>query len=96
MEFIDPPENVRTRRSAIWAERVKTLKENPTRWALIGDFSPGVPSQIRSGAYRAFIPADIEAHDIEGRKRYMTDNWEVRTVRQGEGTRTSMWIRWIG
>lgn len=96
MEFIDPPENTRTIRSQVWVERVKILKENPTRWALIGEFSPGVASQIRAGAYKAFIDADIDEYDMDAKKRFMSENWEVRTARAKDNKRMSMWIRWIG
>lgn len=96
MEFIDPPENTRTMRSQVWKDRVNTLKENPTRWALIGEFSPGVASQIRSGTYKAFLDGDIDEYDTDAKKRYMSEHWEVRTARLKEDRRMSMWIRWIG
>lgn len=96
MEFIDPPENSIRRKSRIWDERIQILKENPTRWALIGEFSPGVASQIRSGNYKAFLDETVRDSDSEDKKRYMADNWEVRTARIGDGGRMNMWIRWIG
>jgi hypothetical protein len=96
MEFIDPPENSISRKSRIWDERIQTLKENPTRWALIGEFSPGVASQIRSGNYKAFLGENMRDSDSAEKKRYMAANWEVRTARIEDGSRMKMWIRWIG
>jgi hypothetical protein len=95
MEWNDPPAITRGRKSAAWDDRIKILKENPTRFALIGEFSPGVASQIRAGNYKAFLADELRDAEPADKKRYMADNWEVRTARTDTG-RMNMWIRWIG
>jgi len=99
MEFGTPPATVRRKGSAKWDNIVKELKDHakdhPTDFALIGNFSPGVPVQIRKGTYKAFLPEDYQGEP----ETYMKLHWEVitRVAKNGHpSTRLDGWIRWLG
>lgn len=91
MEFTDPPAETRGERSAHWIGVVEQLKANPGQWALVGNYSPGVATQIRRGKYRAFVPQDVDAPEV-----YMSHNWEVTTRKTDNGNRNNVFIRWVG
>ena len=92
MEFIDPPPEIKGQRSERWREIVKTLKDKPGTWALVGNFSPGVATHIRRGQYRAFLdPTDPSLPDV-----YMKQHWEVTTRKTDNGTRNDVYVRWLG
>lgn len=88
MEFIDPPAGNRRGR---WKEIVQTLKENKGKWALVGNFSPGVATQIRRGNYKAFIDNDSVTPEV-----HMKQHWEVTTRKTNDGSRNDIYIRWLG
>lgn len=94
MEFVTPPPERRGQRSHKWREIVAALKEHPQEWALIGNFSPGVATQIRRGKYPAFVegwegsPEQIQL--------YMNRHWEVTTRKTDSGKRNDLYLRWLG
>jgi hypothetical protein len=94
MQFSEPPPR-RTRRSEKWITIVNELKANPGQFALIGNFSPGVPAQIRAGTYPSFIGSGIDMTDKRARRDYMSQHWEVVTRTQVKD-RLDVWIRWLG
>lgn len=92
MEFIDPPPESKGQRSERWREIVKTLKENKGKWALVGNFSPGVATHIRRGQYKAFLADnDPTAADL-----YMKQHWEITTRKTDGGARNDVYVRWLG
>ena len=90
MEFVTPPPTHHGRRSHKWDDIVKQLKDKPGEFALVGNYSPGVPVHIRSGKYSAFMPKDFQGDP----KQYMKDHWEV-TTRVSETNRLDVYVRWI-
>ena len=96
MQFSDPPPPKHTGPRSKWITIINELKENPGQFALIGNFSPGVPAQIRAGAYPAFfLGSDVDMSDNLARRDYMAQHWEVVTRTQIKD-RLDMWIRWLG
>jgi hypothetical protein len=91
MEFVDPPKTKRTGSRPKWLAIVNELKAQPGEWAKVGNFSPGVPTQIRNGAYPAFLPADYDGDQ----EAYMRLHWEV-TTRSTTPGRLDVWVRWLG
>lgn len=78
-----------------WTAVVETLKQHKGEWALVGEYSQGVASHIRSGRYQQFHP-----HGSERDKAalYMERHWEV-TLRKERDDQTgvrSLYIRWLG
>ena len=91
MEFTEPPLMKHQKSRKHWTEIVQQLKDNPGKWALVGNYSPGVATHIRRGKYPAFL----ETHDTPDKNlAYMTKHWEVTTRKTGEG-RNDVFIRWI-
>jgi hypothetical protein len=93
VEFIDKlPESKLHRPSQFWVNVVHEVKENPGKWANVGEFSPGVASQIRAGHYPAFIPSGID-----NKKEYMDKHWSVSTRSNGlPNRRCNVYVMWNG
>lgn len=94
MQFKEPPAERRRQRSAHWETAVKELKANPGHWAMVGVYSPGVASHLRTGKYPSFLPDGL-TDPIEA-QRYMREHWEITTRRINEGRRNEVYIRWVG
>ena len=92
MEFTEPPLMKHQKSRKHWTEIVQQLKDNPGKWALVGNYSPGVATHIRRGKYPAFLEKPGSAEEMLD---YMTKHWEVTTRKTGEG-RNDIFIRWIG
>lgn len=95
MEFVEPPPEKNGQRSARWREIAATLKENPGKWGIVGNFSPGVATSIRRGQYKAFWPADQTFTPTEAQV-YMKQHWEVTTRKTDKGSRNDVYVRWLG
>jgi hypothetical protein len=94
MIFSEPPAVTRKRPpTSKWVEIVDSLKDNPDKYGLVGNFSLGVGSHIRKGKYASLVPIDIR--DPEGRAEYMEQHWNVVSRRNGED-RADIYIKWIG
>ncbi len=93
MEFVEQlPESKLHRPSQFWIDVVQQVKSNPGKWANVGEFSPGVASQIRSGNYPAFIPKGTE-----DKRAYMDRNWRVSTRSNGlPNRRCNVYVMWNG
>ena len=91
MEFTEPPLMKHQKSRQHWTDIVQQLKDNKEKWALVGNYSPGVATHIRRGKYPAFLAADNPGTP-EG---YMRAHWEVTTRKTGEG-RNDIFIRWMG
>jgi hypothetical protein len=91
VEFIDKlPESKLHRPSQFWVDVVREVKANAGKWANVGDFSPGVASQIRAGHYPAFIPPGVE-----DKKEYMDKHWSVSTRSNGlPNRRCNVYVMW--
>jgi hypothetical protein len=90
MEFTEPPLMKHQKSRKHWTEIVQQLRDNPGKWALVGNYSPGVATHIRRGKYPAFL----ETHGtLEENLAYMTKHWDVTTRKTGEG-RNDVFIRW--
>lgn len=93
MEFKEPPKSGREARTDRWRDIVADLRAEPNTWAYIGEFSPGVASQIRSGDYPAFI----DATDVRSPASQMEMDWEVTTRKAAtSGRRSDLYIRYVG
>lgn len=92
MEFVDPPTKAIQERSDKWKEIVWELRHNRGNWGLVGNYSPGVATQIRRGKYKAFIAEDA----IESAEVYMRNHWEITTRKTNNGNRNDIYIKWIG
>lgn len=96
MEFSNPPPPKQSGPRDKWITIINELKTNPGQFALIGNFSPGVPAQIRAGRYPGFfLDSDIDMDNPLARRDYMAQHWEVVT-RTSTKDRLDMWIRWLG
>lgn len=95
MEFITPPPEKRGQRSARWHNIVAQLKQNPTEWAMVGNFSPGVATHIRRGKYPAFLP-EGERLTEDAAAAYMKVHWQITTRKTDEGKRNDVYVRWLG
>lgn len=94
MEWVDPPPNRKGARSQHWREVVVALKAQPSIWAKVGNYSPGVATNIRRGKYPAFLGGvDASIDDVE---MYMNHHWEITTSKTDEGKRNDIFIRWLG
>ena len=93
MEFIEKlPDSKLHKPSQFWLDVVQEVKSNPGKWANVGEFSPGVASQIRAGYYPAFIPAGIE-----DKKAYMEQHWSISTRSNGlPNRRCNVYVKWNG
>ena len=78
----DPLPKRRGPRTSKWPNIVTELHEIAPEWGFIGEFSPGVATQIKNGLYPAFIPTGFTGD----RKKYMDDHYEV-TITTITGTR---------
>ena len=92
MEFTEPPLMKHQKSRKHWTEIVQQLKSNPGKWALVGNYSPGVATHIRRGKYPAFLEG--WQGTPEQVLLYMGRHWEVTTRKTGEG-RNDVFIRWI-
>lgn len=88
-----PPSSRKRPPSDKWAEIVATLKKNPDKYGLVGNFSLGVGSHIRRGRYSALVPSEIR--DKEDRETYISEHWDIVTRRNGTD-RADVYIKWIG
>lgn len=77
-----PRSRRRGARSQRWINVVTWLNDNAKTWGYVGEFSPGISTQIRKGQYPAFLPPDFNGD----RKAYMEKHYEV-TVEMVKGTR---------
>jgi hypothetical protein len=94
MEFLDAPPPTRKHSiSGKWVEIVAAAKQHPGKWAAVGNYSPGVASQIRAGMYPAFIPEGL--HESE-RRAHMKAYWEVTTRSEKGSRRCEVFLRWLG
>lgn len=91
MEFTEPPLMKHQKSRKHWTEIVQQLKDNQGKWALVGNYSPGVATHIRRGKYPAFLGGNEPAAP----EMYMRAHWEVTTRKTGEG-RNDIFIRWMG
>ena len=92
MQKQDPPMSSRGRQSQYWIDCVAEMRADRGTWYNIGNYSPGVPTQIRRGDYKAFLdPNDLMPPDVQ-----MANNWEVTTRKAGEDRRLHLFIRYIG
>jgi hypothetical protein len=91
VQFVEQlPESKLHRPSQFWLDVVAEVKSNPGKWANVGEFSPGVASQIRAGHYPAFIPAGVE-----DKKAYMDRYWRVSTRSNGlPNRRCNVYVMW--
>ncbi len=93
LEKSDPPVTGK-KSNVFWRETAAFLRDNPSEWYVIGEWSAGVASQIRRGAYTAFIPEDISK---EKRAEYMKYSWEFHSQMTGDknsrGLRTRAVLR---
>lgn len=88
----DPPPSKKFASEVPWDEIVRVIDAEPGTWFLIGEFSPGVPTHIRSGRYKAFLK-DYSGSDPRG---YMERTYEVTTRKSGDDPdrkRVNIWIR---
>lgn len=93
MEFREPPISDMEQRTTKWRNIVAELRGNPGEWAFVGNYSPGVPAQIRAGMYPAFInDDDIRSADVQ-----LANDWEVTSRgSDDERRRCDVYIRYIG
>ncbi len=94
MEFVDPPPTQRGERSTAWIDRVRTMQENPGEWANVGNYSPGVATNIRRGRYKMFL--DGFEGDEAQKTLYMKRHWEITTRKTSDGKKNDVFIRWLG
>lgn len=94
MEFADPPPEKRGQRSTEWIDRVRAMQEHPGEWAKVGNYSPGVATNIRKGRYKMFL--DGFEGDEAQRTLYMKRHWEIVTRKTNDGGRNDIFIRWLG
>jgi len=92
MQFTSLPPSNKHAGSQKWREAVKAAQGRPKEWLMVGNYSPGVASQIRAGMYAAFFPAGL--HEVE-KRAYMRAYWEV-TTRVNGARRCDVYIRWLG
>lgn len=94
MEFTDPPPEQRGNRSQKWIDIVRELQKHPGEWAKVGNYSPGVATNIRRGRYKMFLDG-WEGDDAQ-RALYMQRHWEVTTRKTDDGHKNDVFIRWLG
>ena len=93
MEFVQLPPSVNDERAEKWRNIVKELRDHRMEWGFVGNYSPGVPAQIRAGAYPAFI----DRTDSRPAHVQMSDEWEVVSrSSDSEHKRCDVYIRYIG
>ena len=62
MKFEDAPPATRVigkQPSQYWIDAVQQLKDNPSMWAMVGNYALGVATRIKQGKYKSFLPADL-------------------------------------
>lgn len=91
MEFVEPPKESRGERSQRWRDIVYALTDNAGQWAKVGNFSPGVATNIRRAKYSAFYPPGHPAP-----MDYMDSHWEITTRKTDNGSRNDIYIRYVG
>jgi hypothetical protein len=93
MELVkqDPPAPQQFIRGIKWDEVVDVLKNNPNDFFLVGEFSPGMASHLRSGKIKAMVPAGET--DPEG---YVSRHYEItaRSIVKG-GARVEIFMRYL-
>lgn len=93
LEFKEPPKSGRDARSDKWKDIAFYLKAEPGEWAYVGEYSPGVPAQIRRGEYPAFIDPSSSLPP----RTQMELFWDVTTRKADRvGRRCDLYIRYIG
>jgi hypothetical protein len=94
IEFRDPPAVLpRLGNATDWERIVAALKKNKGQFGLVGVYSPGIASHIRSGRYKQFHP---HGDDAEKAKAYMRRHWEVTVRKTDDDTGHELYIRWLG
>jgi len=78
MEFVDPPVTRKGAVSEKWLAIAQELQDNPNKWALVGDFTPGMATHLRRGTYPAFM-ADFSGEGVEQATLYMKRHWQITT-----------------
>ncbi len=94
MEFVDPPVYERKARSDHWLHVVAELKGHKGEWAKVGNYSPGVATNIRRGKYPAFLGG--WEGDTDQLMLFMGRHWEVRTSKTNGGNKNDVYVRWLG
>lgn len=102
MEFVDPPVTRKGAVSEKWLAIAHALKENPNKWALVGDFTPGMATHLRRGTYPAFME-DFSGESPEQATLYMKLHWQITTRKkensgedEDQKPRHNIYMRWIG
>lgn len=87
-----PPPSKATKQNIDWPAVVAEMKKAKGEWHLLGEFSPGIAAHMRSGKYKAFVPAG-EADAAA----YCAKHWEItsRVVSSGF-PRVNIYCRWLG
>jgi len=94
VEFRDPPPSTSGRTSEKWQNIVNTLLDNPGKCAFVGNWSPGVATQIRLGNYPAFLFGD-NITDADQKRLFMKQNFHVETRKSAPG-RADVYVTYIG
>lgn len=94
VEFREVPPSKAGRQSDKWKTIVAELMDNPGKAGYVGNWSPGVATQIRYGMYPAFL-LGRRFEDDEQKKAYMRNSFLVET-RKTEPGRADVWITYIG
>jgi hypothetical protein len=102
MEFVDPPATRKGAVSEKWLAIAQALQENPNKWALVGDFTPGMATHLRRGTYPAFM-GDFSGESPEQATLYMKLHWEITTRKienssedEDQKPRHNIYMRWLG
>jgi hypothetical protein len=92
MKKQDPPPSKQTKKGVDWVKAVEEMKKSPGEFHLLGEFSPGIAAHMRSGKYKAFVPAG-ETDPAA----YCEKHWEItsRVVSPGF-PRVNIYCRWLG
>lgn len=90
MEFTDLPPSKKHAGSQKWRDAVAAAKQRPNDWLMVGNYSPGVASQIRAGMYPAFYP-----QGTDNARTYIRVYWQI-TTRTTTDRRCDVYIRWLG
>lgn len=95
MERIDPPPTAKSERSEEWHRKIAIMQGDPMNYYKVGNYSPGVPTHIRRGQYKAFLPAGNDFTPAEAQS-YMKKHWEMTTRKTDGGKRCDVFLRWLG
>lgn len=94
MEFDDsPPLGFRQQRAAFWRNAVKELQAMPGQWGKVGEYSPGIATQLRKGKYSYFLDGKPESMEPE---TWMRSRWDIHAKKLPGQRRDEVWIRWNG